>query len=109
VHGSSLSIRAGVHAGGGRYLWLADQAMWQFRLAAARGVWRQHGQCARGLHMATMGGIWQAVVQGFAGVRRFGEALSVNPSAERVVSSGFPLRFRGSSAALSRFVPTNWA
>jgi hypothetical glycosyl hydrolase len=38
------------------------------------------------------------VVQGFAGVRRFGEALSVNPHLPKEWSRlAFPLRFRGSS------------
>jgi trehalose/maltose hydrolase-like predicted phosphorylase len=49
-----------------------------------------------------MGGIWQAVVQGFAGVRRFGEALSVNPHLPKEWSRlAFPLRFRGSSLHLT--------
>ena len=96
VHGSSLS--PAVHAAVAATLGLADQAMWQFRLAAAVDLADNMGNAARGLHMATMGGIWQAVVQGFAGVRRFGEALSVNPHLPKEWSRlAFPLRFRGSS------------
>ena len=60
------------------------------------------GNAARGLHMATMGGIWQAVVQGFAGVRRYGEALSIDPHVPKEWSQlAFPLRFRGSSLRLT--------
>jgi alpha,alpha-trehalose phosphorylase len=79
-------------------LGLTDQAMWQFRLACAVDLADNMGNAARGLHMATMGGIWQAVVQGFAGVRRFGEALSINPHLPKEWTRlAFPLRFRGSS------------
>jgi kojibiose phosphorylase len=100
VHGSSLS--PAVHAAVASTLGMAEQAMWQFRLASAVDLADNMGNAARGLHMATMGGIWQAVVQGFAGVRRFGEALSVNPHLPKEWSRlAFPLRFRGSSLHLT--------
>ena len=100
VHGSSLS--PAVHAAVAARLGLAEQAMWQFRLACAVDLADNMGNAARGLHMATMGGIWQAVVQGFAGVRRYGEALSIDPHVPKEWSQlAFPLRFRGSSLRLT--------
>jgi trehalose/maltose hydrolase-like predicted phosphorylase len=37
------------------------------------------GTTARGLHMATMGGVWQALVYGFAGLRPGPDALHLDP------------------------------
>jgi quercetin dioxygenase-like cupin family protein len=54
------------------------------------------GNAARGLHMATMGGLWQATVMGFGGVRRQGDALVLHPHLpEHWKSLRFPLRFKG--------------
>ena len=99
VHGSSLS--AGTHAAVAARAGLMERAMEDFRLACAIDLADNMGNAARGLHLATMGGIWQAVVMGFAGVRRRGTALSVDPHlpvAWRRLA--FPLRFRGSRLRL---------
>jgi trehalose/maltose hydrolase-like predicted phosphorylase len=57
------------------------------------------GNAARGLHMATMGSLWQAAVMGFAGIRRLDEALVVDP---HLLPSwrrfSVPLWFRGARA-----------
>src|SRR4030095_3698730 len=37
------------------------------------------GSAAGGVHVATMGGLWQALVYGFAGVRPSGDRLIVDP------------------------------
>ena len=70
VHGSSLS--PATHAAVAAEIGLPVQAMEAFRLACAVDLADNMGNAARGLHLATMGGVWQAVVMGFAGVRRRG-------------------------------------
>ena len=77
VHGSSLS--PGIHACLAAQLGMTDQALEAFRLACAVDLADNMGSAASGLHLATMGGIWQAVVMGFGGVRRRGTALVVDP------------------------------
>ena len=55
------------------------------------------GNAARGLHLATMGGLWQAAVMGFGGVRRVDETLKIDPHLpEKWSDLSFALRFRGS-------------
>jgi kojibiose phosphorylase len=96
VHGSSLS--PAIHAAVAARLGLSAQAMDQFRLACAVDLADNMGNAARGVHMATMGGIWQAVVQGFGGVRRYGDALSIDPHLPADWSRlAFPFRFRGAT------------
>jgi kojibiose phosphorylase len=57
------------------------------------------GNAARGLHMATMGGIWQAAVMGFAGLQRRDEALRIDPHLPPGWKSvRVPLQFRGARA-----------
>ena len=54
------------------------------------------GTSAGGVHLATMGGLWQALAFGFAGVRPSGDVSRVDP---RLPGNGRPsaeLRFRGS-------------
>jgi len=68
-------------------------------MAAAIDLADNRGNAARGLHMATMGGLWQAAVMGFAGLQRRNEALLIDPHlppAWKKVS--VPLHFRGARA-----------
>jgi trehalose/maltose hydrolase-like predicted phosphorylase len=59
------------------------------------------GNAARGLHLATMGSLWQAAVMGFGGVRRRGEALGVDPHLPAPWKRlRVPLRFRGARVLL---------
>jgi alpha,alpha-trehalose phosphorylase len=37
------------------------------------------GSTAGGVHLATMGGLWQALTFGFGGVRPFGDVLRIDP------------------------------
>jgi kojibiose phosphorylase len=93
VHGSSLS--PGAHAAVAARLGRMDDAMTDFRMACAVDLADNMGNAARGLHLATMGGIWQAVVFGFAGVRRRGEVITCDPHLpEEWQKLTFPLRFR---------------
>lgn len=99
VHGSSLS--PATHAAVAAEIGLPVQAMEAFRLACAVDLADNMGNAARGLHLATMGGVWQAVVMGFAGVRRRGAALAMEPRLPSEWSGlRFAVRFRG---AVARF------
>ena len=54
------------------------------------------GSTAGGLHLATMGGLWQALAFGFGGIRPRGEALLVDPQLPKEWNAlEFGLRFRG--------------
>jgi len=77
AHGSSLSpaICASVLARNGE----PDRALELFRLAAHLDLDDLTGTTAGGLHLATLGGLWQAVVYGFAGVRATADALEIDP------------------------------
>jgi trehalose/maltose hydrolase-like predicted phosphorylase len=66
-HGSSLSpaIHASVLAREGR----TDEARRMFEMSAYLDLEDLTGTSTKGLHVATMGGVWQALVAGFLGVR----------------------------------------
>ena len=76
-HGSSLSpaIHAALLARAGRYRAALDA----LRLAARLDLDDLTATTAGGVHLATMGGLWQALAFGFAGVRPAGERLRVDP------------------------------
>ncbi|MBC7083522.1 MAG: glycoside hydrolase family 65 protein [Firmicutes bacterium] len=66
-HGSSLSCA--IHSAIASRLGLREKA-WRYFVRAARiDLADAMGNAANGVHMATQGGLWQAVVYGFAGVR----------------------------------------
>jgi trehalose/maltose hydrolase-like predicted phosphorylase len=77
AHGSSLSpgIHAALLARAGRL----DDAVALLRVAARLDLDDVTGTTAGGLHLAAMGSVWQAVVQGFAGVRPGSTALEIDP------------------------------
>ena len=94
-HGSSLS--PGIHAAVAARLGDVETAVEDFAMAAAIDLADNMGNAARGLHMAAMGGLWQAAVMGFAGIRRRGEALAVEPALPpKWRRFSVPLWFRGS-------------
>jgi kojibiose phosphorylase len=76
-HGSSLS--PAVHAAVAARVGALDDADWYFRTAATIDLGDHMGNAAHGLHLATMGGLWQAAVLGFGGVRADGDALRIDP------------------------------
>ncbi|HUO47616.1 MAG TPA: glycosyl hydrolase family 65 protein [Acidimicrobiales bacterium] len=78
AHGSSLSpaVHAALLARAGR----PDEGLELLRLAMHIDLVDLTGSTAGGLHMATLGGIWQALVMGFAGIRPGGPTLTVDPS-----------------------------
>jgi trehalose/maltose hydrolase-like predicted phosphorylase len=66
AHGSSLS--PAIHASLLARLGRADEALELLRLACRIDLEDLTGTTAGGLHFATLGGIWQALVVGFAGI-----------------------------------------
>jgi kojibiose phosphorylase len=96
-HGSSLS--PGIHAALAAQFGELDDAVKDFKMATAIDLADNMGNAARGLHMATMGGIWQAAVMGFAGLQRRDDALRIDPHLPpNWKSLRVPLRFRGARA-----------
>jgi trehalose/maltose hydrolase-like predicted phosphorylase len=97
AHGSSLSpaICATLLARADR----PDDALVLFDVAARLDLDDLTGTTGGGLHLATMGGLWQAVVWGFAGVRPTRDGLRIDPRLPkrwsslrvRVVFRGVPL------------------
>jgi trehalose/maltose hydrolase-like predicted phosphorylase len=99
AHGSSLSpaIHAALLARAGRF----REALRALRIAARIDLDDLTGSTASGLHLATMGGLWQALAFGFAGVRPRGEVLRVEPHLPpEWAALELRLRFRGSPLRL---------
>lgn len=95
AHGSSLSpaVHASLFARAGRF----REALAALRIAARIDLADMTGSTASGLHLATMGGLWQALAFGFAGVRPRGDVLVVDPRLPPEWSAlELGLRFRGS-------------
>ena len=94
AHGSSLSppIHASLLARAGRY----RHALEALELAARLDLDDLTGTTAGGLHLATMGGLWQALAFGFAGLRPRAERLRVDPRLPPQWNAlELALRFRG--------------
>lgn len=75
--GSSLGpgIHAALMARAGR----PEDALAALRLAAFIDLDDARSQSAEGLHIATMGSLWQAMVLGFAGIRPADDQLTIDP------------------------------
>jgi kojibiose phosphorylase len=93
-HGSSLS--PAIHATVAARVGAMDDAERYFQMAAGIDLDDRMGNAAQGVHIATMGGLWQAAVFGFGGVRPDGDALRIDPvlpaSWDRLA---FPVCWRG--------------
>ena len=77
AHGSSLS--PGVHASVLARAGLLEEAVHWLRVAAHVDLADVTATTASGLHLATMGSVWQALAWGFAGLRARPDALTVDP------------------------------
>jgi hypothetical protein len=77
AHGSSLS--PGVHAGLLARAARPAEALDLLRLAARLDLDDVTGSTRSGLHMATMGSVWWALAEGFAGIQADGDGLLVRP------------------------------
>ena len=99
AHGSSLSpaISASLLARAGE----PERALELFRMAARLDLDDLTGTTAGGLHLATMGGVWQALAYGFLGLRVKRGTLVVSPclpGAWRAL--GLSFRFHGHPVAV---------
>ena len=100
AHGSSLS--PALHALVSARLGEADLAAQYFHDAAAIDLSNHMGNAAGGVHVATLGGLWQAVVFGMGGVRLRDDGLVLHPNLpsnwDRL---SFPLQWRGRSVTVA--------
>jgi trehalose/maltose hydrolase-like predicted phosphorylase len=99
AHGSSLSpaVHASLLARAGRF----REALAALRIAARMDLDDLTSSSSAGVHLATMGGLWQALAFGFAGVRPRGDVLVVDPRLPREWSAlELRLRFRGNPLRL---------
>jgi len=93
-HGSSLS--PAVHALVAARLGDMDLAERYFHQAAAIDLDDTMGNAAGGIHIATLGGLWQAVAFGFAGLSLCRDGLRFDPHLPRSWRAlRFPLHWRG--------------
>jgi trehalose/maltose hydrolase-like predicted phosphorylase len=100
AHGSSLS--PGIHASLFARANRLDEAIEALRLAANIDLADLTATSGGGLHLATMGGVWQAIAFGFLGLRPRRDVLVIDPRLPeqwreievRVVFLGNPIRIR---------------
>jgi trehalose/maltose hydrolase-like predicted phosphorylase len=77
AHDSSLSHS--MHALAAARMGERDFALHHFRQSAAIDMQAAPGRSADGVHIASLGGLWQVAMLGFAGVQPAGETLSLTP------------------------------
>ena len=93
AHGSSLS--AGIHALVAARLGETETALRFLRQAAAADL-ELDPNSAGGIRIAGLGGVWQAIVLGFAGLDLGGDAISLTPRLpQEWRSMSFAVRWRG--------------
>ena len=93
-HGSSLS--RGMHALVAARLGRLEMAMRHFRETAATDITDQALGSAGGIHIASMGALWQAAVFGFAGLTLLDDGLEFDPHIPEVWNSiAFRVQWRG--------------
>jgi trehalose/maltose hydrolase-like predicted phosphorylase len=99
-HGSSLS--PAMHALVAARVGDLDEALAYFHLAGGVDLDNRMGNAAEGVHIATMGGLWQAAVFGFGGVRVDGDAVRIDPRIPPAWTGlRFPIRWRGTRIAVT--------
>jgi HAD superfamily hydrolase (TIGR01509 family) len=93
-HGSSLS--QATHALVAARLGDTELALSYFRNAASIDLAEDAAGSSGGVHIATMGGLWQVAVFGFAGLSFLDDALALDPQLPAQWSSfGFRVQWRG--------------
>lgn len=99
-HGSSLS--PAMHALVAARVGDLDDALSYFHLAGGVDLDNRMGNAADGVHIATMGGLWQAAVFGFGGIRAAGNAVRIDPRLPSAWAGlSFPIRWRGARIDVS--------
>lgn len=107
AHGSSLS--PAIHAGLFARIGHPEEALRLFRMACRLDLDNLTGTTAGGLHIATFGGVWQALVFGFAGIRPLSDGLVVDPNVPAAWGRlGLRLRFRGHRVELRATPDSFW-
>lgn len=81
VHGSSLSLP--IYAGLAAFLGDTDLAYKLFMLGLGADLEDLYGNTEDGLHMGSLGGLWQAFVNGFLGLDVNDENISIHPRLPR--------------------------
>jgi len=77
LHKSSLS--AAMHALVALDVRALSHAYRFFNVALRADISNLHGNSAEGIHAASLGGVWQSVIHGFAGTRIRGNVLVIDP------------------------------
>jgi kojibiose phosphorylase len=111
-HGSSLSDA--MHAIMAKETGRVEAAYEYFRKAAAIDLLDTKGNCANGIHAASLGGLWQATVCGFGGLALREDRLAINPRLPdqwarlyyRVLYRGSPVEVTIERSSLRVNVPT---
>ena len=99
AHGSSLS--PATHASLFARVGESAKAVEALRLSGRMDLDDLTGSTAAGLHLATMGGVWQAMAFGFAGLRPRAGRLLIDPHLPPSWSGlSLRVRFRGSSVGI---------
>ncbi len=94
LHQSSLS--ASIHAILGAEVGEESKAYNYFKIAAYTDLENIYGNTDMGIHAASSGGAWQALINGFAGVRIRRGVLSFNPQLpSQWKGIKFSIKFRG--------------
>ena len=94
LHKSSLS--ASIHAALGAEVGEEHKAHHYLQAAVYADLKDIYGNTDMGIHAASLGGVWMACIQGFAGVRIRNRILTVNPKLPaRWKSIKFPFKFKG--------------
>lgn len=95
THDSSLSLST--HAILANDFKLDEQAYEFFERACEIDLGTHTGKADKGLHMASLGGIWNMVVEGFGGVRIVGDQLQIEPHLPKTWRSlQFEINWQGS-------------
>jgi len=98
AHGSSLST--GIHALAAARLGETETALRYLRQAAAEDL-ELDSNSAGGIRIAGLGGVWQAIVLGFAGLDLKGDMLGIDPRLPpQWRSLSFRACWRGRSVAI---------
>ena len=100
AHDSSLS--PAFHALVGARLGDMDLALRYFREAAAIDLSNNMGNAAGGVHIAALGGLWQAAVLGMGGVRLKDDRLVIEPHLPKTWRElAFTIQWRGRTVAIA--------
>jgi kojibiose phosphorylase len=102
LHHSSLS--ASIHSAVGSDVGMLKKAYQYFKAAAFSDLKNIYGNVSLGVHAASLGGTWQALVHGFAGVRVQDGTLSVDPKLpQKWKRLKFSINYRGRPVSVEIF------